>query len=115
MEIMEVAVFPLSMLIVLGFSTLWYQSHPQSLVARGIAYLFGVMLILSAGMIANIYVISYVENIFAPNIVYFAMIASAVILFLKAINKITVKKLGLLYVLLAAVVGIAWIIMMMFK
>lgn len=109
----ELFVFPVSMVMVLGFATMWYQSHPKSLLARGIAYLFGIMLILSAGMLTSILVISYVEDLFAPNIVAFVTIASAIALFLKSINKITIKVL--LYTILAIAIVAAgmWGIMVL--
>jgi len=109
----EIFVFPMSMLIVTGFCTMWYQSHPKSLVARGIAYLFGIMLIISAGMLVTILTIAYIEDLFAPNIVGFVTAASAVIVFLKSINKISIKTLIILFAALAAAAAAAWGIMVL--
>jgi len=51
--------------------------------------------------------------LFAPNIVGFVTAASAVIVFLKSINKISIKTLIILFAALAAAAAAAWGIMVL--
>jgi len=83
--------FPVSIAVILGFSLMMLWMNPENTMARGIAYLAGIMLVVAIG---------FTVNIFLPqNMTYIALIATfvmAAIVFLKAIEVIKWKILFLL-------------------
>ena len=84
---MEILIgFPLSIALILVVSLLILHGNPESTLARGIAYLAGIMLTVSVG---------FTVNIFLPSSLYtlgiIATFVTAILLFVKAADFIKWK------------------------
>ena len=103
----QIVGFPLSIAVVLAFSLMWIHLHPESTLARGIAYLSGVMLIVSVGFVLNVPVVAYTGSAALMYLVFALTFLSAVLLFLKGIDVLGTKRF---FILLGAAFAIAAII-----
>lgn len=93
--------FPLSIVVILAFCLMWLNLHPESSLARGIAYLAGVMLIVNVGFLLNIPVIAYTGSSALMYLMFALTFLSAFLLFLKGINVLSTK---LFFILLAGAI-----------
>ena len=100
--------FPLSIVVILAFCLMWLNLHPESTLARGIAYLAGVMLIINVGFLLNIPVIAYTGSSSLMYLMFGLTFLSAFLLFLKGINVLTTKSFFIFLagaIILSVVIG----------
>ena len=92
---MEILIgFPLSIVLILVISLLILHGNPESTLARGLAYLAGIMLIVSIGFTVNIFL---PQNMSTLGIV--VTFITAILFFVKAADFI---KWKLFFILLGA-------------
>ncbi len=103
----QIVGFPLSIVVILAFSLMWCHLHPESSMARGIAYLAGVMLIVSVGFVLNVPVVAYTGSAALMYLVFAITFLSAFLLFLKGIDVLSTKRF---FIFLGAALAVSGVV-----